>query len=308
MTNQINLAGRDIVSIWDFSRDELEYIFDSTAEVERGGSAKVLDGKLVALIFYEPSTRTFSSFEIAAKRLGSGTTGFTAPDQSSVAKGETLHDTIRMYEGYGADCIVMRHNLMGASRYAAEVASVPVISGGDGSREHPTQAMVDLYTIRKAFGKIDGLHIGMLGDLRYGRTASSLSYALSNYDVEISMVAPDLLSARRETLRYLNEKGVKLFQVTNVKDVISSLDVLYVTRIQKERIPDPTEYERVRGLYRVTLDLLKQGKKGLKVMHPLPRVDELASEIDGTDYAGYFVQAAVGVPLRMALLRSVVGG
>lgn len=307
MTNRTNLAGRDVVSIQDFSRDELEFIFDCTAAVERGGSTKVLDGKLVALIFYEPSTRTYSSFEIAAQRLGAGTTGFTAPDQSSVAKGETLHDTIRMYEGYGADCIVMRHNLMGASRFAAEVASVPVISGGDGSREHPTQAMVDLYTIRKIFGKIDGLHIGMLGDLRYGRTASSLSYALSNYDVEISMVAPDLLAARRETLRYLDEKEVKVRKASNVKDVISSLDVLYVTRIQKERIPDPTEYERVRGLYRVTLDLLKQGKKGLKVMHPLPRVDELASEIDGTDWAAYFVQAAAGVPLRMALLKSVVG-
>jgi len=296
-----------VVSIWDFTRDELEFIFDSAAAVEGGGSTKVLDGELVALIFYEPSTRTYSSFEIAAKRLGCSTTGFTAPDQSSVAKGETLHDTIKMYEGYGADCIVIRHNLMGASRFAAEVASVPVISGGDGSREHPTQAMVDLYTIRKTFGKIDGLHIGMLGDLRYGRTSSSLSYALSNYDVEISMVAPDLLSPRRETLRYLNAKGVKVRKTTSVKDVIGSLDVLYVTRIQKERIPDPTEYERVRGLYRVNLDLLKEGKKGLKVMHPLPRVDELASEVDGTEYASYFVQAAAGVPLRMALLRSVVG-
>jgi len=307
MTDRTNLAGRDVVSIWDFSRDELEFIFDSAAEVESGGSTKALDGKLVDLIFYEPSTRTHSSFEIAAKRLGSSTTGFTAPDQSSVAKGETLHDTIRMYEGYGADCIVMRHNLMGASRFAAEVASVPVFSGGDGSREHPTQAMVDLYTIRKIFGKIDGLHIGMLGDLRYGRTVSSLSYALSNYDVEITMVAPDLLSPRRETLRYLNGKGAKVRKATDVKDVIGGLDVLYVTRIQKERIPDPTEYERVRGLYRVTLDLLKGGKKGLKVMHPLPRVDELASDVDDTEYAGYFVQASAGVPLRMALLRSVVG-
>jgi aspartate carbamoyltransferase catalytic subunit len=212
-----------------------------------------------------------------------------------------------MYEGYGVDCIVMRHNLMGAARFAAEIAAVPVISGGDGSREHPTQAMVDLYTMRKTFGRIDGLHVGILGDLKYGRTASSLSYGLSNYDVEISFVAPDTLAARRETLHYLSQKGVKVNKTDNLKDVIGSLDVLYVTRIQKERIPDPTEYERVRGLYRVTLDVLKaEGKKGLKVMHPLPRVDELANEIDGTEYASYFLQAAAGVPLRMALLRSVV--
>jgi aspartate carbamoyltransferase catalytic subunit len=307
MTNQTNLSGRDVVSIGDFSREELEFIFDSTSAIEMRGSTRVLDGKLVALIFYEPSTRTYSSFEVAAQRLGCSTTGFTAPDQSSVAKGETLHDTIKMYEGYGADCIVMRHNLMGASRFAAEVASVPVISGGDGSREHPTQAMVDLYTIRKAFGKIDGLHVGILGDLRYGRTASSLSYGLSNYDVEVSMIGPDMLSARRETLRFLAEKKVKVRRYTDVRDVIGSLDVLYVTRIQKERIPDPTEYEKLRGLYRVTLDLLRQGKKGLKVMHPLPRVDELAYEIDDTEYASYFVQAAAGVPLRMALLGAVVG-
>ena len=305
--NDSDFAGRDVVSICDFSREELEYVFDATAAIERVGSPKTLDGKLVALLFYEPSTRTHSTFEVAAQRLGCRTTGFSAPEKASVAKGETLNDTIKMYEGYGADCIVIRHNLMGASRFAAEVSSVPVISGGDGSREHPTQAMVDLYTIRKAFGRIDGLHVGILGDLKYGRTASSLSYGLSNYEVEISFIAPDLLAARRETLRALKEKGTKVHSTADIKEVIGSLDVLYVTRIQKERIPDPTEYERVRGLYRVNLDLLREGKKGLKVMHPLPRLDELAIEVDGTDYAGYFAQAAAGVPLRMALLRMVVG-
>jgi aspartate carbamoyltransferase catalytic subunit len=306
--NRSDFARRDVVSVWDFSRDELEFIFDSTADIERNGSQRTLEGKLVGLLFWEPSTRTYSSFEVAAQRLGCITTGFSAPDMSSAKKGETLHDTIRMYEGYGVDCIVMRHNLMGASRFAAEVASVPVVSGGDGSREHPTQAMVDLYTMRKLFGKIDGLHVGILGDLKYGRTASSLSYGLSNYDVEISFIAPDLLAARRETLRALSTRGVKVNATANVKDVIGALDVLYVTRIQKERIPDPTEYERVRGLYRVTLDLLKDGKEGLKVMHPLPRVDELAPEIDATDHASYFTQAAAGVPLRMALLSLVVSG
>ena len=302
-----DFIGRDVVSIRDYTREELEFILDNTASIEGGGSPRVLEGKLVALLFYEPSTRTHSSFEIAAQKLGCTTTGFSAPDASSVAKGETLYDTIKMYEGYKVDCIVMRHNLMGAARFAAEVASVPVVSGGDGSREHPTQAMVDLYTIRKAFGKVDGLHVGILGDLRYGRTASSLVYALSNYDVEVSFIAPDLLAPRRETMRYLAEKGMKVNSTADVNKAIGDLDVLYVTRIQKERIPDPTEYERVRGLYKVNLDLLRKGKEGLKVMHPLPRVDELASEVDGTDYAKYFVQAAAGVPLRMALLRLVVG-
>ena len=303
---EADFRGRDVVSIWDFTREELEFLFDSTAAIESGGSARTLEGKLVALLFYEPSTRTHSTFEVAAQRLGCSTTGFSAPEKSSAAKGETLYDTIRMYEGYGVDCIVIRHNLMGASRFAAEVASVPVISGGDGSREHSTQAMVDLYTMRKTFGKIDGLHVGILGDLKYGRTASSLSYGLSNYDTEISFVAPDLLGVRKETLRALAERGTKVHTTSDLKDVIGSLDVLYVTRIQKERIPDPTEYERVRGLYRVTLELLKEGKKGLKVMHPLPRIDELSSEVDKTEYAKYFAQAAAGVPLRMALLNLVV--
>lgn len=307
MVQSADFAGRDVVSIRDFSRDELEFVFDATSKKESGGSKESLAGKLVALLFYEPSTRTYSTFEIAAQRLGCKTTGFAAPEKSSVVKGETLHDTIRMYEGYGVDCIVMRHNLMGASVFATEVAKVPVISGGDGSREHPTQAMVDLYTMRKAFGKIDGLKVGILGDLKYGRTASSLSYGLSNYDVELTFIAPEALTARREIVQYLKNKGVKVTTTRDVHAVIGSLDVLYVTRIQKERIPDPTEYERVRGLYQVDMTLLREGKKGLRVMHPLPRVDELATEVDGSEYAQYFVQAAAGVPLRMALLEMVIG-
>jgi aspartate carbamoyltransferase catalytic subunit len=305
--NQAVFSGRDVISMTDFSREELDLIFDETKAIESEGHAKKLDGKLVALLFYEPSTRTYSSFEIAAHRLGCRTTGFASPERSSATKGETLHDTIMMYQGYGVDCMIIRHNLMGAARFAAEVASVPIVSGGDGSREHPTQAMVDLYTMRKSFGRIDGLHVGILGDLKYGRTASSLSYGLSNYDVELSFIAPESLNARRETILYLKERGVKVSTVQNLKEAIGSLDVLYVTRIQKERIPDPTEYERVRGLYQVSLDVLQLGKKGLKVMHPLPRVDELATDIDDTEYASYFVQAAAGVPLRMALLGMVLG-
>ncbi len=307
MVKEGDFLGRDIVSIRDFSREELEFVFDATRKVEGEGAGRTLGGKLVALLFFEPSTRTYSTFEIASEKLGCQITGFSSPEKSSAAKGETLHDTIKMYEGYGVDCIVMRHSMMGSAVFAAEVSKVPVVNGGDGSREHPTQAMIDMYSIRKAFGKLDGVKVGILGDLKYGRTASSLSYGLANYDVEITFVAPEALSPRREIEHYLSKKGVKVRRASDLKDIVGSLDVLYVTRIQKERIPDPTEYERVRGLYQVNASLLKEGKKGLRVMHPLPRVDELSSDVDGTEYAGYFAQAAAGVPLRTALLGMVMG-
>ncbi|HXW36341.1 MAG TPA: aspartate carbamoyltransferase [Nitrososphaerales archaeon] len=307
MTKGSDFSGRDVISMRDFSREELDFIFDSTRDVELRGPQKSLDGKLIAILFFEPSTRTHSTFEIAASALRCRTTGFSSPEKSSTAKGETLHDTIAMYDAYKVDCIVMRHSMMGAARYASEISKSPVVSGGDGSREHPTQAMVDMYTIRKLFGKIDGLRIGILGDLKYGRTASSLSYGLANYDVEVTFVAPEALNLRREIEHYLRQRNVRVRKSENIRDVIGDLDVLYVTRIQKERIPDPTEYERVKGLYQVDLALLKEGKEGLKVMHPLPRVDELSTDVDGTPYQQYFVQAAAGVPLRTALLGLVLG-
>jgi aspartate carbamoyltransferase catalytic subunit len=240
--------------------------------------------------------------------LGLKVSGFSTVSTSSVAKGETLHDTIKMFEGYGTDCFVIRHNMMGSARFAAESTDIPVVNAGDGSREHPTQAMVDLYSIRKDFGKLDGLKIGVLGDLKYGRTASSLAYALSNYDTEICFIGPDALQIRPEVELFLNQRGARFSKESNLNVVLSSLDVLYVTRIQNERIPDPTEFERLRGLYQVNLEMLREAKPSLKVFHPLPRVDELASEIDGTEFARYFNQAAVGLPLRMVLLNLVLGG
>ena len=306
MVGKSDFSGRDVISMRDFSREELEFLFEATKRTEEKGPETTLDGKLVAILFFEPSTRTHSTFEIAASALHCRVTGFSSPEKSSTVKGETLHDTVRMYESYRVDCIVMRHNMMGAARYAAEVAKAPVVSGGDGSREHPTQAMVDMYTMRKQFGKIDGLRIGILGDLKYGRTASSLSYGLSNYDVEITFVAPDSLSPREEIEHYLKARNVRVRKTQNVKDVIGDLDVLYVTRIQKERIPDPTEYERVKGLYQVNLALLKEGKESLRVLHPLPRVDELSTDVDASSYQEYFVQAGAGVPLRTALLGMVM--
>ncbi|MDG6920265.1 MAG: aspartate carbamoyltransferase [Nitrososphaerota archaeon] len=306
----MDFLGRDVVSARDFKRDQYDTILRAVEDLEKSRESLdgTLNGKLAALLFFEPSTRTYSSFQIAAEKLGMRVSGFAGPTGSSITKGETLHDTVRMFEGYGADVFIIRHSKMGAARFAAEVSDVPVVSAGDGSREHPTQAMVDLYAIKKAFGRIDGLKVGMLGDLRYGRTSSSLAYALSNFDVEITFIAPEALQMRPEVAHFLTQRGVTPRTAAGLKEVAGSLDVLYVTRIQKERIPDPTEYEKVKGMYEVNLEALRDAKPSLKVLHPLPRVDELSTDIDETNYAQYFVQAAGGLPLRMVLLNLILGG
>ncbi|MDE1857607.1 MAG: aspartate carbamoyltransferase [Thaumarchaeota archaeon] len=310
MSPNADFLGRDVVSARDFKRDQFEQVIQGVEDLEkrRGSLDGALKGKLAALLFFEPSTRTYSSFQIAAEKLGMRVSGFAGPTGSSITKGETLHDTLRMFEGYGADVFVIRHSKMGAARFAAEISDTPVISAGDGSREHPTQAMVDLYAIRKAFGRVDGLKVGMLGDLRYGRTSSSLAYALSNFDVDITFIAPDALQMRPEVTQLLKQRGVTAKKESALKNVAGELDVLYVTRIQKERIPDPTEYEKVKGMYEVNLEALREAKPSLKVLHPLPRVDELSTDIDDTNYAQYFVQAAGGLPLRMVLLNLILGG
>jgi aspartate carbamoyltransferase catalytic subunit len=310
MEPSTDFVGRDVVSARDFKREQFEHVLRGVEDLEKhkGSLDGALEGKLAALLFFEPSTRTYSSFQIAAERLGMRVSGFAGPTGSSITKGETLHDTVKMFEGYGADIFVIRHSKMGAARFAAEISDTPVINAGDGSREHPTQAMVDLYAIKRAFGRIDGLKVGMLGDLRYGRTSSSLAYALSNFDVEITFIAPDALQMRPEVTQLLKQRGVDPRKERALRDVAGKLDVLYVTRIQKERIPDPTEFEKVKGMYEVNLEALKDAKPSLKVLHPLPRVDELATEVDGTNYAQYFVQAAGGLPLRMVLLNLVLGG
>ncbi len=310
MNPTADFLGRDVISARDFKREQFEQILRAVDDLEKrpGSLDGALKGKLAALLFFEPSTRTYSSFQIAAERLGMRISGFAGPTGSSITKGETLHDTVKMFEGYGADVFVVRHSKMGAATFAAEISDTPVISAGDGSREHPTQAMTDLHAIMKAFGRIDGLKVGMLGDLRYGRTSSSLAYALSNFDVEITFIAPDSLQMRPEVTHFLNQRGVTPKKESALGDVASELDVLYVTRIQKERIPDPTEFERVKGMYEVNLEALREAKPSLKVLHPLPRVDELATELDSTNYAQYFAQAAGGLPLRMVLLNLVLGG
>lgn len=304
---KLQFEGRDIISIRDFSREEIDYILKVAQAMEplaQKGS-DMLRGKILATLFFEPSTRTRLSFEAAMHKLGGSTIGFAEAEIASVRKGENLADTVRTVENY-ADVIAIRHPLEGAARLAAEFAKVPIINGGSGAEEHPTQALLDLYTIMKEKGGIDGLKIALVGDLRYGRTVHSLAYALSYYDVELYLVSPESLRMRREVLEEIREK-IPVIEETNIKKVIPILDVLYVTRIQKERFPDPAEYIKVKGSYKIDLETLSKAKEDLIIMHPLPRVDEIAAEVDGTPHARYFQQVWNGIVMRMALLALILG-
>ncbi|MBX5326469.1 MAG: aspartate carbamoyltransferase [Candidatus Bathyarchaeia archaeon] len=302
----MEFRSRDIISIKDFTRQEIDYILETAKAMEplaKSGS-DMLRGKLLATLFFEPSTRTMLSFESAMHRLGGSAIGFSEPGVSSVKKGENLADTVRVVESY-ADILVLRHPLEGAARLAAEFASVPIINAGSGAEEHPTQALLDLYTMVKEKDAIDGLNVALVGDLRYGRTVHSLSYALSNYKVRLFLISPESLRMRREVLETVKGK-MKVVEKTALEEVISELDVLYVTRIQKERFPDPAEYAKVKGVYKIDLNLLKDAKKDLIILHPLPRVDEIAPEVDTTPHARYFQQVWNGIVTRMALLALIL--
>lgn len=267
--------------------------------------SQMLQGKILATLFFEASTRTRLSFESAMHKLGGSAIGFAEAEMASVKKGENLADTVRTVESY-ADVIAVRHPLEGAARLAAEFAKVPVINGGSGAEEHPTQALLDLYTIRKEKGKINGLKIALVGDLRYGRTVHSLAYALSLYDIELYLISPETLKMRREVLQTIKDK-ITVTERTGLEKIIPLIDVLYVTRIQKERFPDPAEYAKVKGSYKINLETLQEAKKDLIILHPLPRVDEIAPEVDNTQYARYFQQVWNGIVVRMALLALILG-
>ncbi|RLI04543.1 aspartate carbamoyltransferase [Candidatus Bathyarchaeota archaeon] len=307
MRSSYNFTNRDIVSIRSFTREEIDYILEVSRSieplVEKGSN--MLRGKVLAELFFEPSTRTMLSFQTAMYKLGGNVIGFAEPGVSSVWKGESLADTVRVVESY-SDVIVLRHPLEGAARFAAEYARVPVINAGSGAEEHPTQALLDLYTILKSKGKIDGLNIILMGDLRYGRTVHSLAYALSLYDVNLNLVSPDLLKMRPEVIEDIKDR-IEVSEHTDLMEVLPDADVLYVTRIQKERFPDLGEYEKVKGSYVIDLNVLKKAKEDLIVLHPLPRIDEIAVEVDSTPFAKYFEQARNGVVVRMALLALVLG-
>lgn len=303
--------GRDVLSIGDFSKKDIELVLKSAKKmvpVARGERAnRSLEGKILATLFFEPSTRTRLSFESAMKRLGGSVIGFAGVEGTSVMKGETLADTTRMVESY-ADAIVLRHPQEGAARLAAEFTEKPVINGGDGAGQHPTQTLIDLYTIWDERGGIDGAKIALVGDLKYGRTVHSLTYALSNFDVDLTFVAPAGLQMPREVVDHVRAEGLSLAMTEDLGKVVPDLDVLYVTRIQKERFPDPQEYAKVAGSYRVDTALLRDARKSLVVLHPLPRVDEIAPEVDATPHARYFEQAFNGVPVRMGLLSLILEG
>lgn len=300
-----NFKNRNIISIKDFSRAELIKVLEVAKKFENYRKP-LLKGKVLSTLFFEPSTRTRLSFESAMTQLGGQVVGFAEPGATSAKKGETLYDTIRVVEGY-CDVIVIRHPVEGSARLAAETTKKPVINGGDGANQHPTQTLLDLYTIKKVKKRIDGLNIGFIGDLRFGRTIHSLAGALAKFKCNLFFVAPESLRMPEDILSDLDEAGVNYVEEEDLFKVSKELDVLYASRIQKERFPDPLEYEKVKDAYVLDKSLLKNAKKELRIMHPLPRVNEISPELDSTKAAVYFEQSHNGVIVRKALLSLVLG-
>lgn len=299
----------DLISIQDLDRKTIDLILKTAEEMEdiAINRSTELSDRIMATLFFEPSTRTRLSFESAMIRLGGRVLGFADVISTSAGgKGETLADTIRTVEKY-ADVIVIRHPLDGSARVAAEFSDIPIINAGSGSEEHPTQALLDLYSIKKLKGKIDGLSISLCGDLRYGRTVHSLGMALSYYDVNIKLAAPPTLRMKRAIIDEMKKAGVRVTEVDTVEKAVKDVDVVYMTRIQKERFPDVREYDDVKGKFRITADEIGLMKNDAIILHPLPRVDELASEIDSTPHAKYFDQVYSGVVTRMAILKLIFG-
>ncbi|MHA1292791.1 MAG: aspartate carbamoyltransferase [Promethearchaeota archaeon] len=294
-----------IISAKQFDREDIEYILKKAREMISIKNSSVLNGKILATLFFEPSTRTRLSFESAMYRLGGQVIGFSSSDVSSIKKGESIADTIRTVENY-CDCIVMRNPLEGAARLAAKFASIPIINAGSGSGEHPTQALLDLFTIKEECNTIDGLNIGIMGDLKYGRTVHSLSKLLSNFSVNLYLISPKELTMRNRDKEFLREQHVKYKELTNYRHILEVLDVLYITRIQKERFVDLEEYERVKNFYIFTKEDLKHTKDTFKLMHPLPRVNEISSNIDDSEKAIFFKQTNYGLHMRKAILAELM--
>ncbi|MCY1720006.1 aspartate carbamoyltransferase [Prolixibacteraceae bacterium Z1-6] len=297
---------KDLISITDFTKEEYLRIMELAADFETNPNQELLKGKVVASLFFEPSTRTRLSFETAISRLGGRIVGFADPGSSSATKGETLHDTIKMVSNY-ADLIVMRHPLEGAARYAAEVSSVPVINAGDGANQHPTQTLLDLYSILKTQGTLDNLNLFMVGDLKYGRTVHSLLQAMSEFENPIfNFISPQVLQMPRAYKHHLEEKGIRYFEHEEFTDIISEADIIYMTRVQKERFSDPMEYEKVRNIYILKNSMLENTKPNVRILHPLPRVNEISTDVDNNEKAYYFEQALNGMYTREAIIAHVM--
>jgi len=300
------MKNRSLVSIDDFSTDEILGILDLAGDFEKQPVRKLLEGKVIATLFFEPSTRTRLSFESAINRLGGKIVGFSDASSSSVSKGETLHDTIKMVSSY-SDLIVMRHPIEGSARYASEISSVPVINAGDGANQHPTQTMLDLYSIRKTQGTLDNLNIFMVGDLKYGRTVHSLMMAMSRWKATFNFISPEELRMPDEFKLYLENIGLKYYEHSDFTDIISKADIIYMTRVQKERFSDPIEYEKVKNVYVLRNSMLLNTKPNMRILHPLPRVNEIHTDVDTNPKAYYFEQALNGVFTRQAILCTLLG-
>jgi aspartate carbamoyltransferase catalytic subunit len=300
------MKNRSLVSIDDLSTDEVLKILDEASEFEKNPVQKLLEGKVIATLFFEPSTRTRLSFESAINRLGGKIVGFSDAGVSSVSKGETLHDTIRMVSNY-SDLIVMRHPVEGSARFASEIASVPIINAGDGANQHPTQTLLDMYSIRKTQGTLDNLNIFMVGDLKYGRTVHSLMMAMSRWNTTFNFISPEELKMPEEYKLYLENLGLKYYEHRDFTDIISKADIIYMTRVQKERFSDPIEYEKVKNVYVLKNSMLANTKPNMRILHPLPRVNEIHTDVDANPKAYYFEQALNGVYTRQAILCSLLG-
>lgn len=295
-----------LVSINDFTKEQIIHILDLAAKFEANPRQKILDGKVIASLFFEPSTRTRLSFESAVNLLGGRIIGFSDANATSVSKGETLHDTIKVITNY-CDLIVMRHPVEGAARYASEVASVPVVNAGDGANQHPTQTLLDLYSIKKTQGRLDDINIMMVGDLKYGRTVHSLLQALSHFKANFTFVSPVELQMPTEYKKFLYEKGISFYETSDIMECINDTDIIYMTRVQRERFADTMEYERVKNAYILRKEMLVDAKETMKILHPLPRVNEIHKNVDALESAYYFEQAGNGIYARQAVISHLLG-
>lgn len=297
---------KSLISIQDFSKDEILHILDVAKEFEKNREQNFLAGKVIACLFFEPSTRTRLSFEAAVNRLGARVIGFPDSRNTSVTKGETLEDTIKIVSNY-VDMIVMRHPVEGAAAVAASVSPVPVVNAGDGSNQHPTQTLLDMYTIMQTQGRLDNLTINMVGDLKYGRTVHSLSQAMSDFAPHFIFTAPEELKMPSKYLKFLDSKNVPYEQTESLEEHLNDCDILYMTRVQQERFPSKEDYDRVKDTYELTASMLGNVKPNMKILHPLPRITEIATDVDSTPYAYYFQQARNGMYVRMAVISYLLG-
>ena len=302
----MNLKNRNLISISDYNKEEYLYILKLAEDFEKNPVQDVAKEKVVATLFFEPSTRTRLSFESAANRMGARVIGFSDASNSSTAKGESLADTIRTVSCY-ADIIVMRHPIEGAARLASEVATVPVINAGDGANQHPTQCMLDLYSIQKTQGSLDNLNIALVGDLKYGRTVHSLVEAMCNFNTTFHLISPDSLKLPSAVKMHIKKSNLTYYQYTEIQEAIDKVDILYMTRVQRERFLDIQDYEKVKNSYILDKSMLKKVKPNMKVLHPLPRVNEIATNVDSMPQAYYFQQAQNGVYVRQALIAAILG-